>query len=383
METVEASVLPSVGLVMIVKNEEDVIERALKSVIPLIKTWVIVDTGSTDRTKEIIQSVMEKADIPGTLYDRQWVDFGTNRTEALRLCDGVMDWAFMMDADDTLDGAVTMMPSDIWKQPSEVSAFTVSIHHGPFLHERPHIFKTGIGWCYQGAVHEAAVCPYSSQLNTIRLPNTVFITARCEGARSKDPAKYLKDAELLEAELILTPNHCRTIFYLAQSYRDGGRPLDALRYYKRYLETPGGWDQERYIACVEILKLTPDADERRRVVWTAIELCPHRVEAVYYYLLTRRQWSRVEPTQQDYAIGVCVKNREPRQGDLFVTPTIYEYWLDDEFSIVASATGHLQEALDAQTRCIRNAPTEGFRESAKANARKIYEGIINNLSATK
>jgi glycosyltransferase involved in cell wall biosynthesis len=44
---------PTVGLVMIVKNEEAVLERALRSALPFISTYVIVDTGSTDSTKDI------------------------------------------------------------------------------------------------------------------------------------------------------------------------------------------------------------------------------------------------------------------------------------------------------------------------------------------
>ena len=43
----------SVSLCMIVKNEEDVLERCLKSVAGLVDEIIIVDTGSTDRTREI------------------------------------------------------------------------------------------------------------------------------------------------------------------------------------------------------------------------------------------------------------------------------------------------------------------------------------------
>ena len=43
----------SVSLCMIVKNEEDVLERCQKSVAGLVDEIIIVDTGSTDRTREI------------------------------------------------------------------------------------------------------------------------------------------------------------------------------------------------------------------------------------------------------------------------------------------------------------------------------------------
>jgi len=40
---------------MIVKNEADVVAETLDSVAPYISSWVIVDTGSTDGTQDVIR----------------------------------------------------------------------------------------------------------------------------------------------------------------------------------------------------------------------------------------------------------------------------------------------------------------------------------------
>jgi cellulose synthase/poly-beta-1,6-N-acetylglucosamine synthase-like glycosyltransferase len=48
----------TVCLNMIVKNESQVIEKCLASVKPLIDYWVIVDTGSTDKTQQIVKKCM-------------------------------------------------------------------------------------------------------------------------------------------------------------------------------------------------------------------------------------------------------------------------------------------------------------------------------------
>ena len=50
----------SISLCMIVKNEEQVLARCLDSVAPLMDEIIIVDTGSTDRTKEIAAKYTER-----------------------------------------------------------------------------------------------------------------------------------------------------------------------------------------------------------------------------------------------------------------------------------------------------------------------------------
>src|ERR1700733_11066955 len=91
---------PTICLNMIVKNEAKVIARCLESVKPILSSWVIVDTGSTDGTQAIIRSVMK--DIPGELHERPWKDVGHNRTEAIELARGKGDYLFVIDADDVL-----------------------------------------------------------------------------------------------------------------------------------------------------------------------------------------------------------------------------------------------------------------------------------------
>jgi len=78
-------------LVMIVKDEEDSIEKCLKSVAPYISYWVIVDTGSSDDTLNVIKKVTEELGIPGELHERPWVNFEVNRTESLELAKGKCD----------------------------------------------------------------------------------------------------------------------------------------------------------------------------------------------------------------------------------------------------------------------------------------------------
>ena len=60
--------MATVSLCMIVKNEEKVLGRCLDSAKEIADEIIIVDTGSTDRTKEIAAEYTEK------IYDFKWND---------------------------------------------------------------------------------------------------------------------------------------------------------------------------------------------------------------------------------------------------------------------------------------------------------------------
>jgi glycosyltransferase involved in cell wall biosynthesis len=357
---------------MIVKDEEAVISRALTSAIPYINSWLIVDTGSSDNTKFIINTVL--AGISGEIIDRPWVNFGHNRTEALELCkEKGMDWAIMLDADDNLAG--TVPPSSIWSN-ENLDGFIMQIRHGSVIHQRVHIFHLVAKWIYEGVVHEYPRCTTKEKPTLGILPPETYMETRCEGARSRDPHKYLKDAALLEVELCREPTNGRTLFYLAQSYRDAGRPVEAMKYYKMHVELSGpvvAWAQEAYMSLVNLIGLGSETD-LMSYGWRALELCPDRLEA-QYFLMNRLRLLGHKPTQQLFALCSVTKGRKASRASLFVNAAVYDWGFDDEFAVVAFATGHYTESYAASTRCAINAPAVEMRENALRNL-KITQDLM-------
>lgn len=86
----------TISLCMIVKNEELVLERCLESLTGLMDEIIIVDTGSTDRTKEIAKRYTRQ------VYDYAWEDdFSKARNYALSFA--TCDYIYVADADEVLD----------------------------------------------------------------------------------------------------------------------------------------------------------------------------------------------------------------------------------------------------------------------------------------
>ena len=243
----------TVSLCMIVKNEKtDHFRQCLESVKKHIDYYVICDTGSDDGTQDFIREFFDEAGIPGEVHDIPWEGFGRCRTKALELCDGKADYAWVIDADDYLDGKFEI--PDIG-----MDSYQLRIKRGNFEWWRNQIFKTGIGWKYVGVLHEYAAIPDRGpdiKQGRIATPG-YFIEARTLGARNIDEnkqaidakTKYLRDAEVLLSALTnpedpaYEPKNDRYHFYLGQSYFDAQEWEKAREWYMKRAEL-GGWDEE-------------------------------------------------------------------------------------------------------------------------------------------
>lgn len=86
----------TISLCMIVKNEEKVLRRCLDSIKDLMDEIIIVDTGSTDRTKEIASEYTEH------IYDFEWInDFSAARNFAFSKAS--CDYIYSADADEVVN----------------------------------------------------------------------------------------------------------------------------------------------------------------------------------------------------------------------------------------------------------------------------------------
>ena len=84
----------------IVKNEAAIIERCVNSLLPHIDCAIVVDTGSTDGTPELIQQLFDAAGKPVEIHDSTVHQFrtGAQRGAALR-ASSQLDWDYLLLAD--------------------------------------------------------------------------------------------------------------------------------------------------------------------------------------------------------------------------------------------------------------------------------------------
>ncbi|MEZ5824771.1 MAG: glycosyltransferase family 2 protein [Geminicoccaceae bacterium] len=265
----------TVCLNMIVRNEAHVIERCLRSVMGVIDCWVIVDTGSNDGTQDLIRRVM--AGIPGELHERPWVNFGHNREEALALAEDRADYLLFIDADETL-----LFAEDAVLPPLDGDIGQIEIRLGRFVYRYPRLVRAACGWEWKGVLHEYLHSPNAVSHQRI---DGLWIHAVSEGARSKDPDKYRRDALLLEQGLLDEPDNTRYMFYLGQSYRDCGKIERAIDAYEKRIAM-GGWAEEVFESKLQIGLLRKTRGDRWADVCAAVldahSHSPHRAEPLFW-----------------------------------------------------------------------------------------------------
>ncbi len=328
---------PRIALCMIVKNESHIIHECLNSIYKYIDYWIVSDTGSTDGTQDIIKKFFEEKGIPGELHQDEWKNFGHNRTLALRHCDGKAEYAWMIDADDKVDGDI--------KFPETMTADGYILRMGKkeFSWWRTQIFKTDSLWEYKGVLHEYPQ-PQKENPVLVKLEGEYTVDARTLGARNVGISvieKYTRDAETLEKALVDEPTNTRYQFYLAQSYFDSQQFEKAIDAYKKRAEM-GGWQEEVYYSLYRIgvsrALLDRPWPEIMASFMDAYNYRPIRAEPLIHIAQVLRQ-------KYDQPAAAFVFARQaaeipfPQGEILFVPNIIYNFSALDELGATAFAAG--------------------------------------------
>jgi len=326
---------PTLCLNMIVKNESKVIRRLLESVAPIIDSYCICDTGSTDDTIDIIERFFEEHDIPGKIVCEPFKDFGYNRTVALNACKNqpFADYLLLLDADMLFWMNSKISPAE-FKRGLVLDAYTIFQGRDDFYYKNTRIIRNNRGCSYWGVTHEYVKIPPKSTEATMEKSH-IFIVDIGDGGSKSD--KFERDIRLLEQGLIDNPDNDRYTFYLANSYHDSGNYEKAIENYEKRIKL-GGWFEEIWFSYYKIGSCYATLNKMEHAIhaWlNAYEVFPNRIENLYAIVKYYRIIGKNKLAHAFYELADEMRRTHKSRDYLFLKKDIYDYKLDYEFSILA------------------------------------------------
>lgn len=342
-------------LSMIVKDEARTIARTLRSAKPFVDRWVIVDTGSTDDTREIIQREMEG--VPGELSEAPFVDFETTRNLALDRCGEATEFILWLDADDELTGGAELrsfLEGERKRTEPDREAYLVRIETVVSFGS-PRVLRSRAGWRFKGVVHE--ILQHPKRLPPVhKVPSTAIKHWPDPEALARTHKRRERDLALLTEAARKDPQDTRTAFYLACTYHWLGRYEEAQKAFRRRIDL-GGWREEVY----QSKYLLAEAAEKGDEPWPDVLLLyldahaysPHRAEPLYRIAL---HYNR----NAEHALCVLFARRAadlpyPKQDVHFIDADVYSWAVHDLLGTSAYFIGefalgeaHAKKALAAR-----------------------------------
>ncbi len=237
--------MKKLSLCMIVKDEEKTLARALENVHLFADEIIIVDTGSTDKTKEIAGRFSKN------VYDFKWVgDFSKARNFSFDKASS--PYIMWLDADDIIPLS-TAQNIATWKeddsQPDVVMCPYVANYDEEFnpifeyLRER--IVKNTKVLRWHDRVHEVIV-PCG---NVVTMKDIKIFHGKKESKSSSRNLLIYK--QMIEEGEKLSP---RGMFYYARELYFNNLIDEAIHEFSRFLSSGQGWRENNIEACLDLAK---------------------------------------------------------------------------------------------------------------------------------
>jgi len=273
---------------MIVKNEEAVLARCLASVKDAVDEIIIVDTGSTDKTKAIAKEFTDK------VYDFEWVNhFAKARNFAFSKA--TMDYQMWLDADDVME------PTELEKfvalkktLDASVDVVTFRYHTHFDLDGKPvltstreRLFKRERNFQWNDAIHE-----YILMAGTI-LHEEIAISHKKVGSSGDRNLQIYR--KLVATGKELSP---RETYYFARELMDHGIHEEAVVYFNRFLDDGLGWFEDNIASCFSLSRCYEALSQRDKILpilFKSFEYATPRAEVccqIGYYFKTLHDYQK-------------------------------------------------------------------------------------------
>ncbi len=359
----------TISLCMIVKNEEDVIGRCLSSVEGIADEIIIVDTGSTDKTKDIAKKYTDK------IYDYKWnCNFADARNYSFSKA--TKDYWLWLDADDVilekdrenlkalkknldLTTDVVMMIYNLYDGKSDD-------HTNPlvsFFRERLIKRNQGIKW--EGAVHEAI-----SRHGNVIYRDDIAISHKKLKTRDSERDLNIFQKMILRGETF-TP---RDQFYYARELYYHKKYKEAIKMFEKFLNNPGGWVENKIDACMHLNYCYTALNEFQKGLHSLFRSFEYDIPRAEICCEIGKYFLNIKSYPQAILWYETAANSSVNKGNGgFVTSDYYDYIPNLQLCVCYYNIGEYEKAKECNKKAMKVKPNS----KECAYNLKFFEGLKN------
>ena len=314
----------SICLNMIVRNESKIIARLLTSVLPIIDTYIICDTGSTDDTVSIIKDFFDSRGISGEVIVEPFKNFGYNRSFALKAARNKATYALLLDAD-----MIFKIEPSFNKESLNADSYLIIQKGSGLSYHNTRLIRLDIDAKCVGPTHEYYDLPAGSSSNKL---DSIWIDDIGDGGSKGD--KFERDIRLLKQGIEEEPNNGRYYFYLANSYFNTGKHSECIEYYKKRIAI-GGWVEEVFYAHLNLGHAYMSTKQEELALYTWMNAYNnHSVRSETIYEICK--YYRLKGMNK-ISMVFCMLGKSipyPKNDTLFIHNDVYETGFDYELSVI-------------------------------------------------
>lgn len=358
----------TLSLAMIVKDEEQILERVLSCARNFCDEMVVVDTGSTDRTVEIAKAMGAK------VFHFDWInDFAAARNYSFSQCTG--DWVIWLDADDVVPEEAQAKIRALKQEAIDPEVDTITCSYqiafapdGTCLSSVPRerIIRRASKGQWESPIHESFIQP----------ENSYYINRLDICIEHRKPAVYVerssdRNLNMLAGMIEDGDRTPRILYYYGRELRAHERLEESMEAFKRHLEVNTSGDFYQYQALQAIQQMLVELgrdEESLEYGMKAIRVDASRAEAyvdmgVAYY----RLGAHTKALPMLVAATVCKK---PTAG--LVAEADYSWRPWHYLSLCYEGLGELDKAIEAAAKAYPHIPDKAvIRDNIRHFAAKL------------
>lgn len=351
-------------LTQIMKNESQVIERMLNSIKPIVDGIVLVDTGSTDNSIEIVNKWGKDNGIETHVIERPFDNFQDSRNASIKGAkdiflnrnDGHTYYGFWLDADEVIE-----LDNSFNKQSLNKDLYMFNTYIANSKYTRNELYRLDKPFKFYGVVHEFIIC--DDKNITSGLLDGLKVIVRMDGFSWTEniSKKYLSHAHTLEKYLADDRSDPRWIFYAAQSYHDSACVKDnkeenderlrrSIKYYRERVSIQAGYPEEIFYSQYRIGTIMRQLEEPWNLTSTELlksysfdNLRGEPIKVIIDHYMQVGDWNAAYLYSKFAKINFHGKNPYP-QRLLFVDESLYIWKFLEAHAAACFYTQRMEEA---------------------------------------